>query len=377
MRPELRAIKDNEAEWRDHFAHRQPENRPMLRLSLAALMLSAALPAFANDSVAEIGAGGIVLARNYEITLDREDLFLSKDLVTVDYVFQNRSEKDVETIVAFPMPAIAGNPDSDIAVPDQENDNFLGFTVMHDGKAITPELQQRVFAAGVDVTEEFLKAGIPAMPTGEATYAALDKLTPETVADWENRGIVTVQEWDAGKGMEKHVMPRWELRSTYWWKATFPAGKPVKVAHRYKPAVGATAGLNFYWDGNKSDYWDSYADKYCLDDGFKKALDKASKQGDGLFENRLDYILTSGGNWANGTIGEFHLTIDKGSTEKLVSFCGEGVKKTGSTRFEMTAKDFWPEQDIHVLLVERFPQDFDATSNLKRQKPIAAKKDGG
>lgn len=349
----------------------------MLRLSLAALMLSAALPALANDSVAEIGAGGIVLARNYEISLDREDLFLSRELVTVDYVFQNRSDRDVETIVAFPMPAIAGNPDSDIAVPDQESDNFLGFTVMHDGQAITPNLQQRVFAAGVDVTDEFAKLSIPAMPTGEKTYAALARLTPETVADWENRGIVTVQEWDAGQGMEKHVMPRWELHSAYWWKATFPAGKAVKVAHRYKPAAGATAGLNFYWDGNKSDYWGEYEDKYCIDDGFRKALDKVAATGDGMFEGRLDYILTSGGNWANGTIGEFHLTIDKGKADNLVSFCGKGVKKTGATRFEMTAKDFWPEKDIHVLYVERYTQEMEATSNLKRQKPVVLKKDGG
>lgn len=349
----------------------------MLRLSMTALMLSAALPAIANDSVGEIGAGGIVLARNYEITLDREDLFLSKELITVDYVFQNRSQKDVETIVAFPMPAISGNPDGDIAIPQDSTDNFLGFTVTHDGQAIAPELQQRIYAAGVDVTEEFGKQGVPALPDGEATFAALDKLAPETIADWENRGIVTVQEWDAGKGMEKHVMPRWELRSTYWWKATFPAGKAVKVSHRYKPAVGATAGLNFYWDGKKSDYWAEYEDKYCIDDGFKRALDKAAAQGDGLFEQRLDYILTSGGNWMNGTIGEFHLTVDKGSPDNLVSFCGTGVKKTGATRFEMTAKDYWPEKDIHVLFVERFQQNFDETSNLKRQKPIVAKKDGG
>lgn len=349
----------------------------MVRLSLALLMCSAALPALANDSVAEIGAGGLVLGRNYEVWLAREDLFLSKDLVTVDYVFENRSQSDVETVVAFPMPAIEGNPDGDISVPDQENDNFLGFTVIHDGKSITPQLQQRAYAAGLDVTEELAGKGIPFLPVGEHTWDALKTLPAEVVADWENRGLVTVEEWDAGKGMERHVMPRWELRSAYWWKATFPAGKQVKVSHRYKPAVGATAGLNFYWDGNQSDYWGEYAGKYCIDQGFKKAIDRADKAGPGLFEQRLDYILTSGGNWATGTIGTFHLTIDKGSPDALVSFCGTGVKKTAPTRFEMTAKDFWPEKDISVLFVQRFSDDMGATSNLKRQKPIVAKKDGG
>lgn len=349
----------------------------MLRLSLSALLLSAAFPAMANDSVAEIGAGGIVLARNYEVWLEKEDLFLSRDLVTVDYVFKNHSETDVETVVAFPMPPIAGNPDGDVSIPVREGDNFLGFTVSIDGKPVTPQLQQRIYAAGVDVTEDFLKQGIPSLPYGDPTWDALDKLPPEVVADWVRRGLIVVEEWDAGKGMEKHAMPRWELRSAYWWNATFPAGREVKVSHRYKPAVGATAGLNFYWDGNKSDYWDSYADKYCIDESFRKALDKASAEASGLFEHRLDYVLTSGGNWANGTIGEFHLTVDKGSPDLLVSFCGTGVKKTGATRFEMTAKDFWPEKDIHLLFVEKYRQEFDATSNLRRQKPVVMKKDGG
>ena len=349
----------------------------MLRLPLALLMCSAALPAFANDSVAEIGAGGLVLGRNYDIWLTREDLFLSKDLVTVDYVFENRSDKDVETVVAFPMPAIAGNPDGDLGIPEQESDNFLGFTVTFDGKAITPQLQQRVYSAGIDVTEDFAQAQVPFLPYGQKTWDALDKLPDTVAAEWEKRGLISVEEWDSGNGWEKHRLPRWELRSAYWWNATFPAGKEIKVAHRYKPAVGGTAGLNFYWDGHESDYWGEYEDKYCVDQGFKKALDRADKAGPGLFEQRLDYILTSGGNWATGTIGTFHLTVDKGSPDTLVSFCGTGVKKTGPTRFEMTAKEFWPEKDISVLFVQRFADDMGATSNLKRQKPITVKKDGG
>jgi len=346
----------------------------LLPVLLSPILLSTSAPA--NDSVAEIGAGGLVLGRSWEVSLQREDLFLSRDLVTVDYVFLNRSENDVETLVAFPMPPIAGNPDGDLAIPMSESDNFLGFTVVHDGAPITPSLQQRAIAAGVDVTEDFVKAGVPLVPAGERTYAALDRLDAATRADWQARGIIAVESWDAGKGWEEHALPRWELHSAYWWRATFPAGKPVKVSHRYKPAVGATAGLNFYWDGNESEYWGEYAEKYCIDKGFRKALDNASKAGDGLFEERLDYVLTSGGNWAGGQIEEFHLTIDKGSPDVLVSFCGAGVKKTGATRFEMTARDFWPEKDIHVLFARRISSEFSETSTVKPQKPVAVKKDG-
>jgi hypothetical protein len=43
------------------------------------------------------------------------------------------------------------------------DDNFLGFTVEADGQAIEPQLQQRAYAAGVDVTD-LPRAGLPVSP---------------------------------------------------------------------------------------------------------------------------------------------------------------------------------------------------------------------
>ena len=74
-------------------------------------------------------------------------------------------------------------------------------------------------------------------------------------------------------------------------------------------------------------------------------------------EQRIEYVLTTGGNWALGTIGDFKLTIDKGEPDNLVSFCGENVRKTGPTTFEMTAKDYYPERDIEILILHPFDTD--------------------
>ena len=46
---------------------------------------AAAAPSFANDSSAAIGLGGLELTRNDAISMDSEDLFLSRQLVTVKY----------------------------------------------------------------------------------------------------------------------------------------------------------------------------------------------------------------------------------------------------------------------------------------------------
>ena len=42
--------------------------------------------------------------RSDAVTMLREDLSISLDKVSVDYIFRNTSEVDVESLVAFPMP---------------------------------------------------------------------------------------------------------------------------------------------------------------------------------------------------------------------------------------------------------------------------------
>jgi len=69
--------------------------------------------------------------------------------------------------------------------------------------------------------------------------------------------------------------------------------------------------------------------------------------------------LKTGGNWATGTIGEFKLTVDKGNPKNLVSFCGENVRKTGPTIFEMTADNYYPSRDLEVLILVPFERETD------------------
>jgi hypothetical protein len=335
----------------------------MRRVFLAATLAASAAPALANDSVAELGTGGLVLSRTDVVEMQSEDLFLSRDRVTVDYVFRNSSDKDVETIVAFPMPDIEGNPNDIPSIP-QEADNFLGFEATMDGKPLSPQLEQKAFAAGLDVSADLKANDVPFYPFGKAAVDALAKLPQNVADDWLARGIIVIDEYDDGSGWKSVRTPYWLLRSAYWWRATFPAGKAVRVSHRYKPSLGGTVGLTFYFDGRFQGQYDDYKRRYCMDAGFEKAVRKAESApgADGnppLFEGRLAYVLTTGGNWATGHIGKFRLRVDKGFPRSLVSFCGKGVKKTGPTTFEMTAEDFYPEQDIDILFLDR-PQDLNS-----------------
>ena len=180
--------------------------------------------------------------------------------------------------------------------------------------------------------------------------------------DWIDRGMIVIDEYDDGSGWKKVRAPFWQLKSTFWWRATFPANADVHVSHRYTPSVGGSAGLTFFSEGRlEGPGYEGYKAKYCLDADFDHAVRRAAKESpDGyprLYETRISYILTTGGNWATGSIGDFTLTIDKGDPEALVSFCGEGVRKIGPTTFQMKAKDFYPEHDVDMLILK--PTDWD------------------
>jgi hypothetical protein len=332
----------------------------MRRVIVAALLSALVVgEALANDTTAQLGTGGLIFVRTDAVAMESEDLYISPEEVRVAYTFRNISEGDVESVVAFPMPDIEANPYANVSIPDMASDNFLDFTVTVDGKPLEPTLDQRAFAAEVDVTDDLKAAGIPLLPFGEAAEKALAKLPDGKRADWISRGIVMIDTYDGGEGMKDHTIPFWTLKSTYWWRMSFPKGKAVDVRHSYKPSVGATVGLTFVTDGKVGgEQRDLYRQKYCIDGAFEravqKAVDAAEEYVTPYYENWISYVLTTGGNWA-ANIGSFKLTIDKGKADSLVSFCGEGVKKTGPTTFEMTATDFYPQKDIEILILDKAP----------------------
>lgn len=326
-------------------------------LSFCASALSfwaSANPAFANDTMAELRTGGLAYVMTTDVTMAEEDLFLSMDEVRVDYLFKNSSDKDVTSLVAFPMPDITASPDGNIALPDFETDNFLNFTATQDGKPIQPQLQQKVTALSVDWTEELRKHKVSLLPFSDRAVEDLKALPAEVLQDWAAKGLVFADSFDAGQGWQTVYRPLWTLQSVYYWETTFEAGASVRVSHRYRPSVGGTVAMSFISEGKPAFSYEAYKTRYCLDESFMKAaarLEKASANGgEAVTEAWLSYILKTGANWG-GSIGKFKLTIDKGKPGNLVSLCGEGIKKTGPTTFVMEKTDFWPERDLDLLFL--------------------------
>lgn len=324
-----------------------------------ALVLAASLPVVANDTSAVLTTGGLEFVSNSNVVMQSEELFISRKEIRVVYEFRNDSAEDQHILVAFPMPEIKPDFYSPVAFPSGPDDNLFEFETTFDGKSVESTLNEYAYAVGVDRTELLRSLDLPLVPITENASDATDHLDDATRDKLLHLGMLTSDEYDAGQGWEKHYYPAWTYRATYTWEATFPAGKTVKVEHRYKPSVGGTVGVTFL--GEPSEGYDparEYATKYCVDDAFTKAVKASIPKGGEyyeapFFESWISYILTTGGNWGGGAIENFRLVIDKGAPENLVSFCGEGVKKIGPTTFEMVAKDFWPERELDVLILER------------------------
>src|SRR5262249_22786081 len=233
-----------------------------------------------------------------------------------------------------------------------------GFTTRVNGRPVKANVEQRVVAGGVDRTALLRERGIPLAPFRESTNRALDRLPRAQWDELVSAGLAEIEEYDAGQGMQQHLSPRWALQTKFYWDQIFPARAETLIEHRYRPIVGGNVATMLGSPEAANEPWVAeYQRKYCMDQQFLAAIERARRESADperfpFSEERIDYILETGANWA-GPIKQFRLVVDKGAPQSLVSFCGEGVRKIGATQYEMRKSDFVPRGNVSVLIVKR------------------------
>ncbi len=151
-------------------------------ISFGTLML---LPtnAFADDSSATLGTGGLVLQKTCKISLVLEGLYLSPTAIRISYRFRNLTNVDDATTIAFPMPAFPGGGSNSTSVlPDPASDNFMKFQTLADGQSVPSQIEQRAFLVtdgqpDEEITDRLKAMRISLVPTTEATEATISRLT--------------------------------------------------------------------------------------------------------------------------------------------------------------------------------------------------------
>jgi hypothetical protein len=304
-------------------------------------------------AAASMGAGGIEFTKMANVRMASEDLRLSPNAVRIRYTFVNDGKTDVDTLVAFPLPDIDayefwGTPIGRIT---DDPVNFVGFKAVVDGKPVAVTVEQKAIHKGRDVTAIVKSAGLPVNVVSGENYRRLDRLTPAQRKLLKNAGLA---EFDNDQGIA-----RWIVRTRFYWRQRFPAGKSVTIEHSYKPVTGQAFFSEYDLKakpGAGDDYWKK---AYCVDKPtlarvrLAMAERKQSNRNEGLLNaNSTDFILKTANNWKGG-IGRFHLTLDKLKPDNILSLCWDGaLKKTGATTFEATRDNFAPARDIKFVVLE-------------------------
>lgn len=299
----------------------------------------------ANDSAVEIAAGGLKLRKEYKVSMEKENLFISPDLVVVEYEFLNTAKGSVSSEIAFPIPPFR----FDCQDPSMEDRKFVTFGAWVNGKPITVTKEVRAFVKNREVTADLLWAGIDIERFGDpdCDYIASDKLAH--LKPNVRRRLVkvgAVEERRDGDGALA-VVPQWEARVVYHWKQIFPPGVPIRIRHQYKPVVG-------FQQIPARELVERYADA-CFSEEIKSRLTTQSQQD---VEGRMahwptiwvDYILATANTWKT-PIRDFQLTV-RGRNQDTVTFCWDGpVERTGETELRAHKTDFVPKNDFRAYFL--------------------------
>lgn len=340
--------------------------------------------AYANDSAAAIGAGGIHFHKTEGIVMEKEELFITPDHIKVYYVFKNVTNKDIIVDVFFPLPIqseISAQKTWDKEILDEMNEQnkrnnpeydsssfleqvpFENFSVRVDGKKVAFKREIRALQKGKDMTNLFHDNNLPLNPVLASCNYPMTKESDTQACDermkrYQNLGLLSPE-----------GQPLWQKQIHYHWLQTFPKGKEVKIEHSYRPARGS---FFFEHQANRLPMEmlieqllsrGEWIAKFCpwqsisITDNFIPWIIREFQQTSKSTENltlmfyEVDYILTTGANW-EGPIRDFTITIEypkDGTVASCWPFDQNKIKDIGSNKIQFHQKDFKPDQDLKIL----------------------------
>jgi hypothetical protein len=223
-------------------------DKELCLLSLAGLIVCA--PALANDTMAVLGAGGLVFQKTGAITMQREDLTISRSQVRVRYEMRNDGREPVTLRVAFPLPATPVDTPSGVVIdppdgsavqmelPSSARPNFLGFVLFVNNLPVRPQVEIRaVLPDGRDIAPALHDLGGWSFVLNPHGYF-MGSDDPDLLAyDAGPEQMRRLRALDAVQGDDVWVWPRWKTLVTYHWQQTFPPVVTV-IEHRYEPVAG-------------------------------------------------------------------------------------------------------------------------------------------
>lgn len=342
-------------------------------LAASAIVIAGIAPVAADDSAASKSAGGIVLVHEARISMESEKLTIGPTSrphdpntyyrVTVDYEFVNHSGQDITTVVGFPVPPY----DISENVSAAGMRDFDDFRLWVNGQPRNYQINAHAFFKGKDVTEIVESYGLDVASLGHVDAVHSDDPWASSPQIAALPAAARKRLRDLGLVMPDNV-PLWAVHKTYYWTQTFPAHATVRIRHEYTAAegfeeiegrlftsAGRTEALAQSKRGKASDPTDEIRniEDSCVDSSLQRRLAEIAKTQEGYVGAAwVDFILTTANYWQT-PIKSFELDLERlPGPDSWVSVCWDGpVRQVDATHLRMTAKDFVPKHELHVLFL--------------------------
>jgi hypothetical protein len=140
-----------------------------LGFACAALLLALPVPAGGAESTVELATGGLAFAANPSISIEKQDVVITADKITITYALRNSAGSPQSIYVSFALPELEASllVDGGIGLDANAPENFVHAAVTVDGQPATLHMEQRALALGLDATAALSAAGLPVFPLAE------------------------------------------------------------------------------------------------------------------------------------------------------------------------------------------------------------------
>lgn len=290
----------------------------------------------------EHGAGGLIAYDPLVLSLLRETLTISPNLVSVTYELRSEANEPQRANMAFPMPPVPVQDGPDFlggaALNETDPRNYMHAALAANGRPIQAHLDEGAYLGDVDIEEALHAAGLPLLIAPDEASDQIAALSAEQFYPLEEARIVS-----RGGDDPPHFTPLWSYQATLEWQQSFPPGDTT-IELTYQPLVGVLDKPAEFFASAEM------VGKYCMDEGLRDEIAKRMAAGGGVEVITVRYLVAMGAFW-RGPIGSFDLTLDvadesdpRGKATR-VAFCppGDGQGQSG--------KDFTPTGNLDVAFI--------------------------
>lgn len=360
-------------------------------LTAAPIVIASAImsPALANDSEGGLTAtGGLEFLRNEHIRIVSEDLLVSPELIRVEYTYENTHVEDIQIQVAFPIQVglWGGTYSAEEVVRQLEFKTWVNGEPIEWFPYFGANFENEALCRNLWITRNqiFDDYGYCFTTLSGGILFDNSDCTSESVSlnrmDRERVAAIRDAESQNNCSVEPSIQAITPFKSTELVNAedyvsivrsqTFPANSLTKVVHEYRPDVGRSVPWKIWreppslrsevdWGPEDDDAGEFEIMLGCTSlSEYNSAIEVWKSKGKFkptigeqptawmLFDSWLTYILVTGANW-NGNIENFRLEIHT-EERQIINTCFEGLQRVSDTSLVFEAKNFVPNQNLHV-----------------------------